>query len=456
MVWRRGPWPLALPPPTILSTPRPPPIDDISPGSDQIARWAKAGSRRSGAIAPDDASRPASATAACLVSGSWSPAARRPRPFWGCPRRLACFDADRADGRDGYCRAGWLLAERCVCPTHPRMLIDQCPNCHRPPSGRVPAARRSARPPVCARCEGGLDGRGGEGDGSMRDFLATALLAMQARIAAAVDQAPTDRNSLEETHRRPVGACSTIPARRARCWRFGCPSEAGGPPVEARLAVGRPMPLGSLRVPFRGRPSSPFATSSAMRSRRSKGRGERTDWLFRRATFPRPAPSQMLWACGVLGEGGATLSPNNDFEAGNSRACRLGSGGRRWPASRTPARNSINPAPACLSNSARPKVRPGLAIRHEDGPPGREAVQRLTANLRLVVERENRRLGRSSAGLSSRETRATASGVPAPFKSRPIRQTLSDMPTARQAGRITYNLKELTKRRFTRDLIIGK
>jgi len=202
------------------------------------------------------------------------------------PVCLACFQADRTDGHDGYCRADWLLAERCVCPTHGRMLIDQCPNCHR----RLLVAfrlRDNRACPVCARCEGGLDGRGGEGDGSTRG-LATALLAVQARIAAAVDQAPTDRKSLEDVILALWAPLDDPGASRPvlalwiseRGWRG---------PVEARLAVGRPMPLGSLRVPFRGLTLVAIRDLFGDEVAALEGARERADWLFRRAAFPRPA-----------------------------------------------------------------------------------------------------------------------------------------------------------------------
>jgi hypothetical protein len=142
-------------PDDLFDAPRPP-IDDISPGLDQIARWAKAGAvdparLRRMTLADRHPRRPLA-----WFSNGGSAAPKPPSPV--C---LACFDADRADGRDGYCRAGWLLAERCVCPAHARMLIDQCPNCHR----RLLVAfrlRDNRASPVCTRCESDLDGRGGE------------------------------------------------------------------------------------------------------------------------------------------------------------------------------------------------------------------------------------------------------------------------------------------------------
>jgi hypothetical protein len=265
---------------------RRPPIDDISPGLDQIALWAQAC-----AVDPARLRRMTLAARHPRRPIAWffnrGPTAARPAmPGLPSPVCLACFHADRTAGRDGYCRASWLLAERCVCPTHGRMLIDQCPNCHR--CLLVAFRLRDNRAcPVCARCEGGLDGRGGEGDGSMRG-LATALLAVQARIAAAVDQAPTDRNSLEEVVLALWAPLDDPGASRPvlalwiseRGWRA---------PVEVRLAVGQPMSLGSLRVPFRCLTFVAIRDLFGDEVTALEGARERADWLFRRAAFPRPA-----------------------------------------------------------------------------------------------------------------------------------------------------------------------
>ena len=68
--------------------------------------------------------------------------------------------------------------------------------------------RANRADPVCARCESALEGRGGEGEGFLRD-MATALLPMQARIAAAVDHALGFRARLAPAAR---GAPSRRPA----------------------------------------------------------------------------------------------------------------------------------------------------------------------------------------------------------------------------------------------------
>ena len=137
-----------------------PPIDDISSGLDQIALWAQASALdparlRRMTLADRHPQRPL----AWFLNGGPVPL-RLATPKSPSPVCLACFDADWAHGHDGYCRASWLLAERCVCPAHGRMLIDQCPNCH----GRLRVAfrlRKNRAGPVCARCEGGLEGREG-------------------------------------------------------------------------------------------------------------------------------------------------------------------------------------------------------------------------------------------------------------------------------------------------------
>ena len=261
------------------------PIDDISPGLDRIALWARAGALdparlRRMTLAERHPRRP---LAWFLDAG---PAAVQPAmpgpPSAVC---LACFHADRTAGRDGYCRASWLLAERCVCPAHGRMVIDQCPNCHAHLRIAFRLRENRARP-VCARCEGVLESRGGEGDGLMRD-LAAALLAMQARIGAAVDHAPAHRAGLDKVIAAlwsPLddpGASGPVLALWAsqRGWRA---------PVAARFAVGQPMPLPLLPVSVRALTLVAIRDLFGEEIPALAGARDRADWLFRRAAFPRP------------------------------------------------------------------------------------------------------------------------------------------------------------------------
>ena len=85
-----------------------PPIDDISPSLGQIALWARAAAvdparLRRMTLAERHPRRP---LAWFLNRGLAATRPVMPRP--SSPVCLACFDADRAAGRDGYCRASWL------------------------------------------------------------------------------------------------------------------------------------------------------------------------------------------------------------------------------------------------------------------------------------------------------------------------------------------------------------
>ena len=345
-----------------------PPIDDISPSVGQIALWARAAAvdparLRRMALAERHPRRP---LAWFLNRDLAATLPVMPRP--SSPVCLACFDADRAAGHDGYCRASWRLPERCVCPAHRRMLIDQCPNCH----GRLGVAfrlRENRARPVCARCESGLEGRGGEDEGFLRD-MATALLAMQARIAAAVDQTPMDRSRLEEiigalwSPLDDPGASRPVLALwvSERGWRA---------PVEARLAVGQPTPLGLLPVPVRGLTLVAIRDLFGEELMALEEARERAAWLFRRAAPRRPAPAK---------------SPR--------RPALWPGGERRSPADyRLPAREILaHPdwaAAAHLPERRRRRVLgrlidaalgPGFATRSGAEAVGREAVQRSNAN----------------------------------------------------------------------------
>jgi hypothetical protein len=246
--------------------------------------------------------------------------------------------------------------------------LDQCPGCHR----RLLVAfrlRENRAQPVCARCEGELNGRGGEGDGSMRD-LTTALLAMQARIAAAVDHASTYRRSLEEVIAAlwlpldDLGAARPVLAIwiSERGWRA---------PAEARLAIGGPMPLGLLRVPFR------VLTLIAVRDlfgeevaalQRPR---ERADWLFRRAAFPRPVPARFprppaFWPERKRGSAGGYLCLARGILAHPD-----------WvAAAQLPERRRRR----VLERLIDAALGSGLAARRQAEPVGLEAVQRSNAS----------------------------------------------------------------------------
>jgi hypothetical protein len=267
-----------------------PPIDDISANSGQIALWARAC-----AVDPARLRRMTLAARNPRRPRAWflnrDLVATRmvisPPPSPVCP---ACFDDDWVAGHDGYLRASWLLAERCVCPAHGRMLIDQCPSCHAHVHVAFRLRENRARA-VCARCEGALELGAGEGDrysGGMSPVLVT----MQARIAAAVDHAPIYRGRLEEVVAALWSALDDPGASRPVLTLWG--SERGWRlPAEAGQAVGRPMPLGLLRVPFRA------LTLVALRDLFGEDIAalagpppERAARLLGRAAFLRPAPTK--------------------------------------------------------------------------------------------------------------------------------------------------------------------
>ena len=65
---------------------------------------------------------------------------------------LACFDADHEAGGDAYLRRTWVLAERCTCPRHRRLLWDACPAC----SSRLLVSfilRDGCARPICSACK---------------------------------------------------------------------------------------------------------------------------------------------------------------------------------------------------------------------------------------------------------------------------------------------------------------
>ena len=143
-----------------------PPIDDISPSSGQIALWARAAAvdparLRRMTLAERHPRRP---LAWFLNRGLAATRPVMPRP--PSPVCLACFDADRAAGHDGYCRASWRLAGALRLP-------GAWPDVDRPMSelpwtspGRVPAAREPRASGLRA-----LRGRArGQGRGGRRVF----------------------------------------------------------------------------------------------------------------------------------------------------------------------------------------------------------------------------------------------------------------------------------------------
>lgn len=220
------------------------PIDDVAPLREEIASWAKAGGVDPGRLSRLTLARrrPERPTAWFLSQGPpWAPTPARSPPI--C---RACFEADRVAGRDDYLRADWLLAERCVCPAHRRLLLDCCPHCRarlhvgfRLRDGRARA--------ICRECEQELAVRSArEEDG----VLIEALISIQDRISAIVRGGPARRRRLEKAVSRLWAPLDDPGAARPalalwfdeRGWRC---------PTEAQHAIGAPFPLGRLSIAWR-------------------------------------------------------------------------------------------------------------------------------------------------------------------------------------------------------------
>jgi hypothetical protein len=217
-------------------------INDIAPARKDIAFWARACG-----VDPERLSRltlvrrrPGRSSVWFASQGSpWAPTPVRSPPI--C---RACFEADRAAGRDDYLRADWLLAERCVCSAHRQLLRDRCPVCR----ARLHVAfrlREGRARIVCGRCGQELAGTGEE-DGA----LIEALISLQNRVDKIVRAMPERRRRLEEALSAlwaPLddpGAARPVLALWIDESRWRCPTEAQG-------AIGAPFPLGRLPVGLR-------------------------------------------------------------------------------------------------------------------------------------------------------------------------------------------------------------
>jgi hypothetical protein len=221
------------------------PIDDAAPPRENIACWAQACG-----VDPERLSRltlarrrPERPTAWFLSQGPpWAPTAMRSPPV--C---CACFEDDRAAGRDDHLRADWMLAERCVCPAHRRLLRDSCPRC-RPRLRLVFRLREGRARLVCGRCDQELAAQTGSqaDDGALID----ALISLQDRIGAVVRGPSQRRKRLEE-------AVSTLwaplddPGAARPALALWIDESGWRCPAEAQQAIGASFPLGRLSISWR-------------------------------------------------------------------------------------------------------------------------------------------------------------------------------------------------------------
>jgi len=220
------------------------PIDDMAPSADETRRWA-----RVCRVDPERLRRLALTRRYPDRPRSWfghEGPEWRPSPG-SAPACFACFDADRADGRDAYLRAAWTLGERCVCPLHGRLLTDRCPyGCGRLQVGfRLHDGR--ARP-VCARCGRNLAGGAGEGGRPQGQAVIEAVLHMERRIADRVD---SGRSLGVEAAIAALWAPLDHPSAARPVLALWFEESGWRCPFEARHAVGARAPLAVLPICWR-------------------------------------------------------------------------------------------------------------------------------------------------------------------------------------------------------------
>lgn len=219
-------------------------VDDAAPPRDDVMFWARA--------CGVDAERVSRLTLArrrperprfwfSSQGPPWAPTAMRSPPV--C---CACFEADRAVGRDEHLRADWMLAERCVCPAHRQLLRDRCPRCR----GRLHFGFRlrdgQARV-VCGECAQELAARSpGQADGA----LIEALISIQDRIGVIVRGAPERRSRLEEAL-TTLWAPLDDPGAARPTLTLWIDESGWRCPTEAQHAIGAPFPLGRLPIAWR-------------------------------------------------------------------------------------------------------------------------------------------------------------------------------------------------------------
>ncbi|MCB1466809.1 MAG: TniQ family protein, partial [Rhizobiaceae bacterium] len=221
------------------------PIDDRTSAQDQTRMWAQACG-----VDPDRLHR--------LSLSRRYP--RRPRswyvsrgPEWASsatsgsiPVCLACFAGDHDAGRDAYLRAGWMLAERCICPVHNQLLQDRCVACHR----RLSVAFRlldGRAQPVCSYCGLILTDGGGEGSRRHDRDLVCSALAIQQRITASVDRESPRQEQFEKAL-AVLWAPLDHPAAARPVLALWFNEAGWRCPYEVRHAVGAKIPLGQLPV----------------------------------------------------------------------------------------------------------------------------------------------------------------------------------------------------------------
>jgi hypothetical protein len=226
----------------------PVPIDDRDSAPDQARVWAQACG-----IDPERLRRLSLSRRFPRRTQAWyvslGPAWGRSATTGPTPVCFACFAADIAAGRDAYLRAGWRLAERCICPIHGQLLHDRCLSCHRRLSVALRLHEGCARP-VCSHCDLVLADRGGEGGQPQDRALVGTALAVQQRITASVHGEIPVREQLEKAL-ATLWAPLDHPAAARPVLALWFNEVGWRCPYEARHAVGAEAPLGQLPIRWR-------------------------------------------------------------------------------------------------------------------------------------------------------------------------------------------------------------
>lgn len=197
------------------------------------------------------------------------------------PVCLACLDTDFAAGRDGYIRADWMLAERCVCPKHRQMLMDRCPSCE----GRLQISFRMREDQArltCGKCGHFLTGRGGEVASSPYTDFVERVLELQKKIGRIVTESTEPRERLE-TLIATLWAPLDHPAAARPVLALWFDQPGWCCPFQVRHAVGLSAPLSQLPLRWRALTLVALRDLFGSELRADVALGENARQLLRRA-----------------------------------------------------------------------------------------------------------------------------------------------------------------------------
>ena len=145
------------------------------------------------------------------------------------PVCLVCFADDQSAGRDGYLRACWMFAERCICPAHGELMLDRC----RRATGVFTwpsASSTAARNPPASLAARFWPIEEGRAVGRTTKSLCAARLPSSNGSRKGSIAGRLSRSSWR-TRFRSSGRRSTIQGPRGPCWRCGSTKWVGAAPT---------------------------------------------------------------------------------------------------------------------------------------------------------------------------------------------------------------------------------